>query len=45
VARLLRIYRAGGGDYTRVRHLWLEKATIDDIMAEVEQGGRQKPGT
>jgi hypothetical protein len=37
VARFLRIYRAGSGDYTRDRHLWLEKATIQDIMAEVEQ--------
>ncbi|MGC9951362.1 MAG: hypothetical protein ABSF64_33820 [Bryobacteraceae bacterium] len=37
VARFLRIYRAGSGDYTRDRHLWLEKATIQDIMVEVEQ--------
>jgi hypothetical protein len=44
VARFLRIYRAGNGDYTRDRHLWLEKATIQDIMAEVEQAGWRKPG-
>jgi hypothetical protein len=44
VARFLRIYRAGSGDYTRDRHLWLEKATIQDIMAEVERGGRREPG-
>ncbi len=44
VARFLRIYRAGTGDYTRDRHLWLKNATIQDIMTEVEQGGWQKPG-
>lgn len=44
VARFLRIYRAGSGDYTRDRHLWLEKATIQDIMAEAEQGEWRKPG-
>ncbi|MGA3074897.1 MAG: hypothetical protein ABSG56_14500 [Bryobacteraceae bacterium] len=44
VARFLRIYRAGSGDYTRDRHLWLEKSTIQDIMTEAQQGGWQKPG-
>jgi hypothetical protein len=44
MARFLRIYRAGSGDYTRDRHLWLEQATIQDIMAEVEQGGWREPG-
>ncbi|HTT61983.1 MAG TPA: hypothetical protein VMG35_09090 [Bryobacteraceae bacterium] len=42
VARFLRLYRAGSGDYTRDRHLWLEKATVQDIMAEVEEGQRPK---
>lgn len=40
LARFLRVYRAGSGDYTRDRHRWLEGATIHEIMAEV---GRQ-PG-
>ena len=39
LARFLRVYRAGGGDYTRGRHRWLEGATIDEIMAEVERRG------
>jgi hypothetical protein len=38
LARFLRVYRAGSGDYTRDRHRWLEGATIPDIMAEVERG-------
>jgi hypothetical protein len=37
LARFLRIYRSGSGDYTRDRHRWLEGATIQEIMAEVER--------
>ncbi|MGO9897211.1 MAG: hypothetical protein ACLPX8_23720 [Bryobacteraceae bacterium] len=36
-ARFLRVYRSGSGDYTRDRHRWLEGATIEEIMAEVER--------
>jgi hypothetical protein len=41
LARFLRVYRAGNGDYTRDRHLWLEGATIPEIMAEVRR--RERP--
>ena len=41
LARFLRLYRSGSGDYTRERHRWLEGATIQEIMAEVER--RSKP--
>jgi hypothetical protein len=37
LARFLRLYRSGTGDYTRDRHRWLEAATIQEIMAEVER--------
>lgn len=37
LARFLRLYRSGTGDYTRDRHRWLEGATIQEIMAEVER--------
>jgi hypothetical protein len=37
LARFLRLYRSGSGDYTRDRHRWLEGATIQEIMAEVER--------
>ena len=37
LARFLRVYRAGTGDYTRDRHRWLEGATIQDVMVEVER--------
>jgi hypothetical protein len=40
LARFLRVYRAGTGDYTRDRHRWLEGATIQEIMAEVERRNR-----
>jgi hypothetical protein len=43
LARFLRVYRAGSGDYTRDRHRWLEGATIQEIMAEVEHKGHPKP--
>ena len=39
LARFLRIYRAGTGDYTRDRHRWLEGATVQEIMTEVERRG------
>jgi hypothetical protein len=37
LARFLRLYRSGSGDYTRDRHRWPEGATIQEIMAEVER--------
>jgi hypothetical protein len=37
LARFLRLYRSGTGDYTRDRHRWLEGATVQEIMAEVER--------
>ncbi len=43
LARFLRLYRSGSGNYTRDRHRWLEGATIQEIMAEVERRG--KPAT
>jgi hypothetical protein len=36
LARFLRLYRSGDGDYTRDRHLWLEGATLQEIMTEIE---------
>ena len=37
LARFLRVYRAGSGDYTRDRHRWLDGATVQDIMTEIRQ--------
>lgn len=39
LARFLRLYRAGSGDYTRDRPRWLEGTTIDEIMAAVNRPG------
>jgi hypothetical protein len=44
LARLLRVYRAGTGDYTCDRHHWLEAATIQDIFAEIESRGHPRQG-
>jgi hypothetical protein len=43
LARFLRVYRAGSSDYTRERHRWLEGATVQGIMAEIES--RERPET
>lgn len=43
LARFLRIYRAGSGDYTRDRHRWLEGATIEEILSEVERSSHSRP--
>jgi hypothetical protein len=37
LARFLRLYRSGSGDYTRDRHRWLEGVTIQEIMDEVKR--------
>lgn len=34
MARYLRMFRTGSGDYTRDRHLWLNGLTVDDILKE-----------
>jgi len=34
LARFLRLYRSGPGDYTQDRHRWLGGMTIADIVAE-----------
>jgi len=41
LARFLRLYRSGPGDYTRDRRRWLDGATNREIMAEVDR--RDKP--
>jgi hypothetical protein len=41
LARFLRLYRAGTGDYTRDRHRWLEGASVEEIMAELQRRGRR----
>ncbi|MBB6147088.1 hypothetical protein HNQ77_005073 [Silvibacterium bohemicum] len=38
LARFLRVYRAGSGDYTRERHRWLQATTVQEIAREFEQG-------
>ncbi len=40
LARFLRLYRSGSSDYTRDRHSWLEGATIQEIMSEIQRRGK-----
>ncbi|MBS1815391.1 MAG: hypothetical protein JSS87_10985 [Acidobacteria bacterium] len=37
LARFLRLYRSGKGDYTAERQQWLEGVTIDDIIADIKR--------
>jgi hypothetical protein len=34
LARFLRVYRAGAGDYTRDRHQWLDGLSVEDVIAQ-----------
>lgn len=43
LARFLRLNRGGSGDYTRDHHRWLDSATIEDIMTDIES--RRDPAT
>jgi len=35
--RFLQQYDLGRGDYTKERHRWLDRTTIDDIVEDVER--------
>ena len=37
MARFLRTYRIGSGDYTRDRHQWLDGLTVDDILKDIQK--------
>jgi hypothetical protein len=43
MARFLRIYRGGSGDYTRDRHKWLAGVTVDQILKESQSSSEQVP--
>jgi hypothetical protein len=36
LARFLRVYRGGTGDYTRERHQWLKGLTVQELAQEFE---------
>lgn len=44
LARFLRVYRAGTGDYTSDRHRWLDGATVEGILTEVKRRDRPDVG-
>ena len=45
MARFLRTYRSGTGDYTRDRHKWLDGVTVDDILKDIERSRSGKSST
>jgi hypothetical protein len=36
-ARFLRVYRPGGGDYTRDRHKWQQGITVQQIVEDIKK--------
>lgn len=38
--RFIRQYDNGSGDYTKERHQWLDKLTLEDIWADIQQRQR-----
>ena len=34
--RFIHQYDSGSGDYTQKRHQWLDKLTMNDILADIE---------
>lgn len=46
LARFIRVYRAGTGDYTDDRHKWLDGVSVDDLLADarrLQEDGVIKP--
>lgn len=41
-ARFLTLYRAGTGDYTRDRHIWLDGLTIEQVVEQVNAESHTK---
>ncbi len=37
LARFLRLYRSGPGDYTAERHTWLNGLTVDEIARDLHR--------
>jgi hypothetical protein len=35
LARFLRVYRAGAGNYTQDRHQWLDGLSVDEALRDV----------
>lgn len=44
LARFLRAYRSGSGDYTRDRQKWLKGITVEQILNESKDSGKPEPG-
>ena len=43
MARFLRTYRSGPGDYSRDRHNWLDGLTVNDVLNDTKSRDPQHP--
>lgn len=41
--RFLQQYESGEGDYTKKRHAWLDKLTVDDIIEDIRRRCATQP--
>ena len=44
LARFLRLYRSGSGDYTRDRDKWLANTSIEEIIEQIRSSTALKTG-
>jgi hypothetical protein len=42
--RFLRQFEPGSGDYTKERHHWLDRFTVEDIFTQIEQAREGNEG-
>jgi hypothetical protein len=43
--RFLQQFDTGHGDYTKERHQWLDKVTLEEILVDVEQLREEESST
>ncbi|HEY9820796.1 MAG TPA: hypothetical protein V6D35_08445 [Candidatus Sericytochromatia bacterium] len=41
--RFIQYFSPGKGDYTKERHQWLDKISLEDVLAEMKQRREDEP--
>jgi hypothetical protein len=42
MAKFLHLFYPGSGDYTKERHLWLDKLTMEEVINEIREMNENK---
>lgn len=40
--RFLQMFSNGKGDYTKLRRVWVDRTSMDDLMASIKKNRKQK---